>query len=173
MTSPIQHLRYCMYGAGLARVGKHPQTHMREMGINWQHSMPQSMGDQWWFWNCSGIPDLLPPFVTKMENDPMECIGYGLSRSEAESIRDFSPERQKVLDALLESSGHGTRMEDVERIFNAGAKAEADKWRPVLAEVLEQAKFHLLRDTGDRPNETDDYTGWDEKAQSLIDGGGK
>lgn len=67
-----------------------PQQVMRELGITYQHSTPQSISNQWWFWNCENIPDDLPPFLKKMDNDPIECIGYGLSREEAEKIRDYS-----------------------------------------------------------------------------------
>jgi hypothetical protein len=67
----------------------HPQTVMKELGITYQHSTPQSMGDQWWFWNCENLPEILPKYLTEMKNDPMECIGYGLSKETAERIRDY------------------------------------------------------------------------------------
>lgn len=76
------HLRYNMYGAP----NGHPQKVMRELGITYQHSTPQSIGDQWWFWNCQGVPDELPKYLTDLVLDPMECIGYGLSKEDAEKI---------------------------------------------------------------------------------------
>lgn len=67
----------------------HPQKAMVELGITYQHATPQSMGDQWWFWNCENSPDNLPPFLTVLELDPMEQIGFGLNLEKAEEIRDY------------------------------------------------------------------------------------
>ena len=71
------------------RLGEmHPQKAMGELGITYQHATPQSIADCWWFWNCVNIPDSLPPFLTELEVDPMECVGFGLSQELAERIRD-------------------------------------------------------------------------------------
>lgn len=67
----------------------HPQAAMKELGITYQHATPQSMGDQWWFWNCENLPDIVPPFLEPLNLDPMECIGRGLSKESAEAIRDY------------------------------------------------------------------------------------
>lgn len=42
----------------------HPQVVMKELGIKYSDSTPQSMGDCWWFWNCENIPDPLPPYLS-------------------------------------------------------------------------------------------------------------
>lgn len=80
---------------------EHPQTIMKALGITYQHATPQSIGDQWWFWNCENIPLTLPGYITELrvyldtnDNmgdylDPMKCIGFGLSREDAEKIRDY------------------------------------------------------------------------------------
>lgn len=65
---------------------RHPQVVMRELGITYQHATPQSMGDQWWFWNCKGMPADLPKFLTLLEVDPHKCIGWGLSQEDADRI---------------------------------------------------------------------------------------
>lgn len=84
------HLKYCIMEASMnCGVDGHPQKVMDVLGITYQASTPQSMGDQWWFWNCEGIPDKLPKYLTEMKNDPMECIGFGLSQEAAELIRDY------------------------------------------------------------------------------------
>ena len=71
---------------------EHPQRMMKRLGITYQHSTPQSMGDQWWFWNCENVPDPLPDHTSILEcNDPMEMIGWGLSKEDAEKIRDYNP----------------------------------------------------------------------------------
>jgi hypothetical protein len=67
----------------------HPQTVMRELGITYQHATPQSMGDQWWFWNCEKLPDPLPPYLIKLDLDPIEQVGYGLDLTTANAIRDY------------------------------------------------------------------------------------
>ncbi len=96
----MKHLRFCMMYSFYSKDeentgevkrlgGMHPQKAMMELGITYTNATPQSMGDQWWFWNCESLPDKLPPFLTEMKNDHMEMIGYGLSQKEAESIRDY------------------------------------------------------------------------------------
>jgi len=68
---------------------EHPQRMMIRLGITYQHATPQSMGDQWWFWNCENVPEELPEHISKLNSDPMECIGLGLSKEDAERIRDY------------------------------------------------------------------------------------
>ncbi len=75
------HLRLDIYGAN-----KHAIERMKELGITYQQATPQSMGDQWWFWNCKNIPEALPDDLTELNLDPMDCIGYGLSQEDAEKI---------------------------------------------------------------------------------------
>lgn len=84
------HLRFCMQGAYYAGETKHPKKVMEVLGIKYSHSTPQSMKDCWWFWNCD-IDSLerLPEYLSLLEVDPMECVGFGLSQSGAEAIRDF------------------------------------------------------------------------------------
>lgn len=105
----MKHLRYSMRGAfDHSNAGhphepstcvvqiqscRHPQLAMKELGITYQHSTPQSICDQWWFWNCENIPDEIPDFITDLNLDPMEQIGWGLSKESAEKIRDFKGEQ--------------------------------------------------------------------------------
>jgi len=42
---------------------RHAQVVMKELGITYQHSTPQSIGDQFWFWNCENIPEKLPDYI--------------------------------------------------------------------------------------------------------------
>jgi hypothetical protein len=96
-----RHLRfdmmYSFYSKDAANTGHtkalgamHPQKALQALGITYQHATPQSMGDQWWFWNCHNVPEPLPPFLSDLGLDPMECIGFGLSEDTAKKIRDFS-----------------------------------------------------------------------------------
>jgi len=83
----MRHLRYNYIEAVLGcNENRHAQVVMKELGITYQHSTPQSMGDQWWFWNCENIPDLLPSYLTILDVNPMECIGWGLDKKTAELI---------------------------------------------------------------------------------------
>lgn len=66
--------------------GKHPQRVMKKLGIKYTHAVPQSMGDQWWFFNCVNIPNPLPPYLEEAHWVPHECIGYGLSKQMADEI---------------------------------------------------------------------------------------
>ena len=68
---------------------EHPQIIMKNLGITYQKATPQSIGEQWWFWNCENIPCELPKNITFLEVDPLMCIGYGLSEKEALEIVEF------------------------------------------------------------------------------------
>lgn len=86
------HLRFdCRYGVlnGEETPKGHPKEIMKRLGITYQHATPQSMADQWWFWNCENMPDELPPYLEFLDLDPIGMIGYGLSKEKAEEIRDY------------------------------------------------------------------------------------
>lgn len=44
----------------------HPQKAMKELGITYSKAVPQSIADQWWFYDCENVPDKLPPFLIEM-----------------------------------------------------------------------------------------------------------
>ena len=83
------HLHYDYYAANMAGEMRHAQEVMRELGITYQHSTPQSLVDSWWFWNCENIPNKLPKYLSELNADPMECIGRGLSKENAELIASY------------------------------------------------------------------------------------
>ena len=68
---------------------RHAQTVMKELGITYQHAVPQSISDSWEFWNCENVPNELPPYLKQMDWNPMDRIGWGLSQEVAEKIRDY------------------------------------------------------------------------------------
>lgn len=83
-------LRYGMQTAFMeCEITNHPQKVMQDLGITYHHSTPQSVGDQWWFWNCENLPSVLPEYLTELNIDPMECIGFGLNEKTAIEIRDY------------------------------------------------------------------------------------
>ena len=67
------HLRLDVYS-----LTKHAQEIMKELRITYQHATPQSMGDQWWFWNCENVPDELPEYLSELELNPMEVTALAL-----------------------------------------------------------------------------------------------
>lgn len=81
------HLRYDIMRADMgSNFSRHPVATMKELGISYQHATPQSMADQWWFWNCTGVPEVLPDYLSDLELDPQECVGFGLSQEDADKI---------------------------------------------------------------------------------------
>ena len=88
------HLRYDLMVANMdCAEMRHAQTVMRELGITYQHASPQSLGEQWWFWNCENVPTELPPFLTQLNLDPKKCVGWGLSQQDADKIAAWSSSR--------------------------------------------------------------------------------
>ena len=79
------HLRFNIYGSP----NGHPQQVMKELGITYQHATPQSIGDQWWFWNCQNVPDPLPDYITVLDVTPSDAIGFGLNKEDAIRIESY------------------------------------------------------------------------------------
>lgn len=104
----MKHLRFCMMEAGInCKEYRHPQIVMKDLGITYQQSTPQSMGDQWWFWNCENLPNELPTYLkdlidykTKEMLNPMDCIGYGLSLEDAEKIMNYKKSNMKSKEEI-------------------------------------------------------------------------
>lgn len=85
-----KHLRFdCMVAIIDCEEKRHPQIVMEELGISYQHSTPQSIAEQFWFWNCENVPESLPKFISIEDWDPIEMIGFGLSKKDAIKIRDY------------------------------------------------------------------------------------
>lgn len=77
------HLRYDLIAASST---EHAQDDMRRLGIDYVHATPQSIADQWWFWGCTNVPSVLPPYLSLLKTDPHKQIGYGLSEVDADRI---------------------------------------------------------------------------------------
>lgn len=85
------HLRFSLYAAQDEGETGHPQHVMRALGITYQHATPQSLTDNWWFWNCKNVPSSLPGYLRELTLDPMDCVGRGLDQGTAEAIRAQQP----------------------------------------------------------------------------------
>lgn len=68
---------------------------MKDLGITYLHSTPQSMYDCWMFWCCKNIPKVLPKHVRQFERNPMEFIGQGLSAEDAKKIKDYEEQSEE------------------------------------------------------------------------------
>lgn len=44
----------------------HPVKAMKLMGITYKKAIPQSICDQWWFYDCENLPKPLPSFLTEL-----------------------------------------------------------------------------------------------------------
>ena len=65
---------------------RHAQEVMKDLGITYHHATPQSMGDCWQFWVCKDVPKDLPEYLTEVKTNPMQHVGYGLTKEMAEEI---------------------------------------------------------------------------------------
>lgn len=84
------HLKYCYMTAGFKlKDNRNACEVMKDLGITYQYSVGQSMCDSFEFWNCENIPKKLPESISVMDLNPMDRIGWGLSKEKAESIRDY------------------------------------------------------------------------------------
>lgn len=89
------HIRYDICGADESgNERRHPQEVMKSLGITYQHATPQSIADQWWFWNCKNVPDELPRYLSELDVNPQECIGWGLSQELANLIGNYALENK-------------------------------------------------------------------------------
>jgi hypothetical protein len=85
----------------LFQIDEHPQDYMKSLGITYEHATPQSISEQWWFWNCSNVPEPLPGPLYVLKKEPKEAIGHGLSPSLAEKLTKYSQSDFKKLCQLL------------------------------------------------------------------------
>ena len=69
---------------------EHAQVYMRKLNITYQHCTPQSIADQWWFWNCENVPNPLPKHLTELNVKPIEAIGFGLSEEDVKNIENYA-----------------------------------------------------------------------------------
>jgi hypothetical protein len=66
----MRHLKFDYYAASKSGENRHAQAVMRELGITYQNSTPQSICDQYWFWDCKNIPEKLPEYISELDADP-------------------------------------------------------------------------------------------------------
>jgi len=85
-----QHLCFDYIEAELnCKETRHAQSVLKELGITYQYLTPQSMLDQYWFWNCENVPTNLPKYLTVADWNPFDIVGYGLSIEDANKIHNY------------------------------------------------------------------------------------
>lgn len=67
---------------------KPAQVYMQELGITYKRSVPQSIADQWWFFDCENVPDPLPEHVSLLTATLDSLIGYGLSIEDVKCLKN-------------------------------------------------------------------------------------
>ncbi len=61
-------LRYDLISAFYDGAERRPAPKvLKEMGITYQKSIAQTLGDQWWFFGCENVPENLPSFITELK----------------------------------------------------------------------------------------------------------
>lgn len=82
-------LNFSYYDAFDAGENRHAQEVMQELGITYRHATAHTIADSWCFWNCSNVPERLPPFLKKIKVSPKQFIGHGLTKEMAEKIASW------------------------------------------------------------------------------------
>ena len=78
----------------------YPQQVMKALGITYLVATPQSICDQWWFWGCKNVPEVLPPYLTELGIKP-HSEWSRLTRSEADQIS--AAEAEELASAIQAS----------------------------------------------------------------------
>lgn len=60
-------LAYDIIAAQMCGIAQHPQELMRYLGISYERAVPQSIGDQWWFYGCKNVPNPLPCYLWRLK----------------------------------------------------------------------------------------------------------
>ena len=79
-------IRYHYFTAWDMGVEGHAQTNVKKLGIKYEESLPQRMGDQWWFFNCTDVPEELPKYLTILDLSPLDAVGHGLTEERAKQL---------------------------------------------------------------------------------------
>ena len=73
----VQVLRYYGMDAALSGEKRHPQDHLKELGVKYGYASCHSVADVWFFWMPYGNLDALPEWITENNTDvdPIEFWG--------------------------------------------------------------------------------------------------
>jgi len=63
----VSSLSFCYRTAYEAGYPQHARNVMHDLGIKFGRSIPQSVGDQYWFFDCEDLPEVLPDYIHKLD----------------------------------------------------------------------------------------------------------
>lgn len=100
---------------------EHPQKVLRDFGITYKKAVPQSIGNQWWFFDVQGDLSQLHKdlYEIKFKDDLSELIGYGLGIQDVINLQgyatahyvskyyDSTNSKTKIIKDILDSNGEG------------------------------------------------------------------
>ena len=58
---------------------KHAIDAMNDLGITYKSAIPQSLGDQWVFYDCQNIPESLPRYASLREMNNRDYEDSGIT----------------------------------------------------------------------------------------------
>ena len=94
---------------------KHAQEQMRELGITYKLTVPQILGDCWWFFGCDNVDvDNLPEHIEIRDfGDLSRLVGYGLSKKNVIDLQGYYNE--PIFKEVKQQSKSNTlyKLEDV------------------------------------------------------------
>lgn len=59
----------------------------KDLGITWQKSVGQTMGDQTWYFDCDSVPENLPEGWSIIEGELEKLIGWGLTYEDVQQLK--------------------------------------------------------------------------------------
>jgi hypothetical protein len=141
-----QNLRYCMLST---ESNEHPCNVMKSLGITYSHATPQSLGDQWWFWNCENAPSELPEFLSPITFSPKGASG--ISDEEADAIikaeEEYDPQKEQWDSLFFQINRYGDAGEKAMEIVSALGDLIHEKSNAMGRDAIQDAKAKLLEAT--------------------------
>jgi hypothetical protein len=60
----------------------------KSIGIEYKLSVPQTLGDQTWYFDCTNVPEELPSGYSVLEGELEDFIGRGLSQQNINQLNN-------------------------------------------------------------------------------------
>jgi len=90
-------IRLCLMESYYEYPGIHPQVIMKDLGISYQITVPQSIADCWWFLGCERVPNMLPKCLSKLSvPDYYGLVGHGLTVGDANQLTEWRAARREA-----------------------------------------------------------------------------
>lgn len=79
-------VRYAHLALDCYNLTEHAQLVMRDLGITYKFAVPKSTTDQWWFFCCENVPDVLPDCLKPLTFSRRYWVGHGLSDGDMRDV---------------------------------------------------------------------------------------